>query len=593
MDGPTLTVAGRLETVWELVTSGPGSARWLGNRSSEPLRASDEIRFGGRDATVTAVRPAEHVVELTVAGAPVTVRLTGREVGADGGPGRSVVIDVIGAAEADRAAWTAALGRAHRALRDARQHRDPRQAIVLIHGIGEQLPGTTVRGFAQAAIAQTGSEVGDLLHKPDARLRPLYELVRLQAFKDDGRDLPRTDFFELYWQDLIRDTTFEQVKSWGFSLLQQELPPKFAVLRRIARIGAFLLVLAAIFLLVAVLVGVTDISVPSWWSEGSVWITLGLFVASAVAGAATAWAVSSLGDVARYVRPLPDNLAVRQAVRDRGVAMLRDLHADGEFQRVVVVGHSLGSLIALDIVTEYWWEVFEQPGAGSAAALAGYEQALTAFEAAAEAIGSFDASSPATAAGLDAYRDSQARLWQAMRGVGLPWLVTDLVTLGSPLQYPWPLLAKSSADFEARQAELLVPAAPPRPDVARRGSSRGITFPSIFESPDGPTEQRLLHQGAVLAPTRWTNVFFPSPWWLFGDPVGGPVRERFGPGVRDRRLAPEGSWLGRHSPKLHSQYWSRAQGDAMAALGEALQLTSLDELKVVAAERPLSTYLET
>jgi hypothetical protein len=71
-----------------------------------------------------------------------------------------------------------------------------------------------------------------------------------------------------------------------------------------------------------------------------------------------------------------------------------------------------------------------------------------------------------------------------------------------------------------------------------------------------------------------------------GDPVGGPVSEWFGPGVLDRRPTPAGSsWLSRHSPKLHSQYWTHRQPDALSMLDEALE--------EVARELPLSKFLPT
>ena len=72
---------------------------------------------------------------------------------------------------------------------------------------------------------------------------------------------------------------------------------------------------------------------------------------------------------------------------------------------------------------------------------------------------------------LAAYQAAQRAVWEAMRAVGSPWLVTDFATLGSPLQYPWPLLAATEADFAERRRLLLVPECPPRPEASGR-----ITF---------------------------------------------------------------------------------------------------------------------
>jgi len=49
-----------------------------------------------------------------------------------------------------------------------------------------------------------------------------------------------------------------------------------------------------------------------------------------------------------------------------------------------------------------------------------------------------------------------------MRRAGMPWLVSDFVTLGSPIQYPWPFLASSQSDFESRKVEMLIPEVPAR-----------------------------------------------------------------------------------------------------------------------------------
>lgn len=97
----------------------------------------------------------------------------------------------------------------------------------------------------------------------------------------------------------------------------------------------------------------------------------------------------------------------------------------------------------------------------------------------------------------------------------------------------------------------------------------------------------------MFAPTRWTNVAFPCRWWVFGDPVGGPVADWLGPGILDLQPAPRGrSWLSRHSPKLHSQYWTSLQPDALTMLREALDLSSLSSLQALARDFPLSQFLK-
>jgi hypothetical protein len=47
------------------------------------------------------------------------------------------------------------------------------------------------------------------------------------------------------------------------------------------------------------------------------------------------------------------------AVRERGLSLLRQLHTDDNYDRVIVIGHSLGPILAYDIVAYFWqsWSV--------------------------------------------------------------------------------------------------------------------------------------------------------------------------------------------------------------------------------------------
>jgi hypothetical protein len=95
-----------------------------------------------------------------------------------------------------------------------------------------------------------------------------------------------------------------------------------------------------------------------------------LILAAVIALVLSVWVVPVFGDVARYVRTSPDAVAARAAIRDRGVDLLRALHgpmagAEGKayepggespYDRIVVVGHSLGSIVAYDILRLFWEE---------------------------------------------------------------------------------------------------------------------------------------------------------------------------------------------------------------------------------------------
>lgn len=78
------------------------------------------------------------------------------------------------------------------------------------------------------------------------------------------------------------------------------------------------------------------------------------FLVAALAAGAQYFLLSYLGDAARYLSPSPRNISLRQQVRANGIKLLRHLHASGRYDRIVVVGHSLGSVIGYDILKHYW-----------------------------------------------------------------------------------------------------------------------------------------------------------------------------------------------------------------------------------------------
>ena len=128
-------------------------------------------------------------------------------------------------------------GTAERPAPRARLPREPdplKQAVVVIHGMGEQAPMATLRSFVRA-IWETdlsltrkapdkdkvrrmdgGETVNRAWIVPDTRTGSL-ELSRIATPAGDFG--ARTDFFEFYWADIMAGTTFEHVKAWVSGLL--------------------------------------------------------------------------------------------------------------------------------------------------------------------------------------------------------------------------------------------------------------------------------------------------------------------------------------------------------------------------------------
>jgi len=86
-----------------------------------------------------------------------------------------------------------------------------KQAVVVIHGIGEQKPMDTVRGFVDAVMPlPSNPNKPKFWSKPDP-MSELFELRKLTA--PQSRTVPPTDFYEYYWAYQSRGTRFVHVLS--------------------------------------------------------------------------------------------------------------------------------------------------------------------------------------------------------------------------------------------------------------------------------------------------------------------------------------------------------------------------------------------
>ena len=425
-----------------------------------------------------------------------------------------------------------------------------RQAVIVIHGIGEQRPMDTLRGFVDAVLPEPRSDQVKYHSVPD-RMSELFELRRLLA--PQTRSRPKTDFYEYYWAYQMCGTRHSHVASWVKAL----------ILRRPSLVSRRLLPLWLVSWAVIISLVVTSVRLLPHLlgtAEGDPLQRIAFWVASAILVlAVNAFAINYLGDAARYLSPKPGNIAIRQRIRTDGVRLLRQLHESRKYDRIVVVGHSLGSIIAYDILKYYWHEVsnrHSKPPEIDQSELKKFDDACKLLE-----------SETASEEGLDGFRDLQESLWREQRRLGNPWLVTDLVTVGSPLAHAGMLLANSPEEFLARKREMELPGAPPVRDF--RGE---FSYKREYEMGGQKRTIRLLNHGALFACTRWTNVWFP------GDIVGGPIAPLFGPAVKDRRV--RDGWIS-FTPLSHTRYWPRpaAKGRPPASLSAIREGMDLDSKK--------------
>lgn len=452
--------------------------------------------------------------------------------------------------------WTAALSRLSSLTDTIEKRRKPAQAVVVIHGIGEPVPGDTLRRFV-VGVMGAGSRVRS---KPD-HVSTTYELRRLSMAAQG--DIPKTDFFEFYWSHHIRDTTRGQVLKWLVDLLVRkpsDVPEKIRPVWYVV-VGAVLVLAVSILVLVAPRAG--DLQALAG--------TLSL-ISSVVSLLGSGFLIHYLGDAARYLSASPANVDVRDKIRSEGVGLLLDLHLSNRYQRIVLVGHSLGSVIAYDIVS-HLWAYMHLAHLGPRRAKRKRAQELHTFSGSAE--------------GAQA---RQHAAWQECRRATQPWLITDLVTLGSPLTHAELLLASTDRPLHEQIDSRELAQCPPIRD--ERGDADGLAFfrHSPYTDRDGRTGTFLFfHHAAPYSVTRWTNLYFPVRGGVFGDFVGGSVAG-FGDWIVDREVPLPPSWRAAGRAFTHTKYWKPSPVDSEAphlgVLREALRLDCADDLSRLAATIP-------
>lgn len=414
-------------------------------------------------------------------------------------------------------------------------------AVVVVHGMGEQRPMDTLWGLVQALWTNDGGLTTDrtktVYPKPDSISRS-FELRRVTTRRVELEPgfLKRADFFEFYWAHMMTGNTVQGVTSWLQSLLIRR---PSSVPRRLLFpwiVGLVLLVGTAALLALAAVPEAIRPSLPLIGKNAGLFLFAAI-VALGFSALSSAWLAPVAGDAARYLSPTPDNVEARQKIRDAGLDLLKSLHESGDYDRIVLVCHSLGSVVGYDILNHAWGrmaaERLQEHHPLGAPAL----DALTLLERAAGDLRHADAAGLGSArvayrAAQRAYHAELAKPTPAGAQVAGPpvWLVSDFVTLGNPLSKADVLLAKDADAFELRKARREYPSTPPwlEKDDLKNKRYR-------FSHPaDEPV--RIPHHAAVFAPVVWTNIYFDNLLLVFGDIISGPVRDLFGRGVLDVRL---------------------------------------------------------
>lgn len=427
----------------------------------------------------------------------------------------------------------------------------PRQAVVIVHGMGEQKPMDTIRafvkavwnddrvlvpGYAERKDPETGATINKSWITPDKHISS-HELRRITTPRDiNGRI---TDFYEIYWADITQGTTRERLYAWISTLLfrhWKDVPEDARRLYWATVVFVLVLLFATIALAAPVIVGGLDKIIAA----------IVLAAASALLWALDRFVVPYFGDVAAYVRAEAGTVEKRAKVRERGLELLDSLSKDDEVDRIVLVSHSLGSIIAYDLLQILWAKY--RPRAIKKADHPELFKAIRTSGRFASKRANTDRIWPAGV--RERFRVAQWRLYEQLRNFKPDdktkgcWKISDFVTLGSPLTHAEFLVTHNGDRWRLGVEERLFPICPPLSDSI---SKRRVHYPR-----DGA--EFSVHHGAAFAATRWTNIFDIGNLLTTGDPISGSMRENFGPGMENIQveLTKRGS-----RTFTHTHYWAR------------------------------------
>ncbi len=404
-----------------------------------------------------------------------------------------------------------------------------KQAVLLIHGVGEQKPMETLRRFVMAVWTDAKDlhknyEGSDVHWSKPYKLSDTFELRRLTT--PENKAGIRTDFFELYWAHLMHGNKLRHVVAWARSLLMR-WPWKTPAHLQLAYWALLGLIGICLFFAYQAILSDQPL-LPAWQSS---------LVSIVVLPVITGTLANIVGDAARYLNAAPTNVQRRNEIRSMGVEVLRSLHEQKRnYERIIVVGHSLGSVIGYDILYHSWIEFNRD----TKNAQDPKTEKLSELEQLARDI--------ADSKGyvIDTVQSAQRAFFDELKSDGGRWRVTDFVTLGSPLAHAEILLANNSDNLKEKiQAREIATCLPVLEKSRHEPPRRLFSYPT-------DSERRIPHHAAVFGPTRWTNLYFPCRFIVWGDMIGGELNRIFGKGVSDRPVR-TGKRLGFLS---HTLYWS-------------------------------------
>lgn len=472
-----------------------------------------------------------------------------------------------------------------------------RTAVVVVHGMGEQLPLETLKRFVMTALPEVDGK-REYFSRPE-EVTESYEARRFLAYKQPQRPgepiYGQVEFFEYHWSyKMVGNRLADFVPTFARLMLRTPKTVPYGLLVVWWIVWGLIVGLATLLIWLltrGIVQGLTLEAVVAALVSPAIIATVIVYAVKAAGKAVTA----SFVDVVRYLDNSPRSYAVRRDIRNGMVELLRGIHERGRYTRVVVVAHSLGSYIAYDGMVSLWNEM---NNLHSGPIRVHVEDPclklddLPELKKAARLVGKhperIEDLTPVQCVELTDFRERQFNLWKAHRLQGNPWLVTDFITCGSPMYFADLLLTKNRSDFNQLIKNSELPQCPPRSGSQMvEGDDKSVGKEYEFDNHG----RQVLRQSMLFALVRWTNFYFPAEKHWRGDWFGGRLRPLFGNGIVDHPLV--GNLPGRRTPGMaHDRYFrypdSHESEDVATQLQATLRLNIDDQLADVAnAPAPL------
>lgn len=438
-----------------------------------------------------------------------------------------------------------------------------RQAVIVIHGIGNQFPMDTTREFVESL-----KDDDDILYSSPDREANFFETRRLSLSRK------KTDFYEFYWANLVTEPSSSDLCNWIIRLLFVKKPSER--IKKLVYKIRFILIVAflafAYMLYKDISLSIDENGLYAWHTGIFTFGTLFLYriLIPLVNGKAS----RTIGDAVKYMTPSPENIDSRFKIRQKGINLLKKLHEKKDeegnllYDKIIIVGHSLGSVVGYDLITNLWHDYLYQYSPHDRPVLQPILKEISnLINTKHKEKDNKDYVFP-----LENYQKLQNKLFAELKGLGNPWLISDFITVGSPLCHGDFIMTKDYASFDRKTNYRELPLNPPKIEVKTENGKivknyrNSISYPKLFlnKSDDDFVRLKVINHSSQFSFIRWNNFYFKN------DFVGGDLSFYFGEGIHNTELKPEGNWFRRNLPFFsHTNYWDKEQ------------IKSVDELKKI------------